>query len=114
MEAIKETSAEEIHLDGGYCSEDTINQAKEEITLHFTDMTGTETDPDKLSIADFEIEDDAIKSCAMGKRPVLSYHDAETGKITAHFDPKERRKFEHCDNCPSRKGTKSAIVGSAE
>jgi len=111
MEAIRETGAEELYLDGGYYSEDIVNKAEEkEITLHFTDMTGTEPNPDKLPITDFEIEDNAIKSCPMGKKPVVSYHDAETGKITAHFDLRECRKCEHYENCPSRKGRKSAIV----
>ena len=56
-------------------------------------MTGTDPNPDKLRITDFEIDDKAIKSCPMGKKPVLSYHDAEIGKITAHFDLKENRKL---------------------
>ena len=73
-------------------------------------MTGTAPNPDKLPITDFEIEDNVIKSCPMGKKPVVSYHDAETGKITAHFDLRECRKCEHYENCPSRKGRKSAIV----
>lgn len=111
IEAIKETGAEEIYLDGGYYSEDTLNKAEEEeITLNFTNMTGTAPNPDKLPITDFEIEDNVIKSCPMGKKPVVSYHDAETGKITAHFDLRECRKCEHHENCPSRKGRKSGIV----
>ena len=43
-------------------------------------MTGTAPNPDKLPITDFEIEDNVIKSCPMGKKPVVSYHDAETGE----------------------------------
>ena len=44
----------EIYVDGGYYSEDLINGAEEaDIDLHFTNMTGTASNKDKLSIKDF-------------------------------------------------------------
>lgn len=50
----------------------------------------------------------------MRKRPILSYHDAETEKITAHFDLKQYKKCEHYDNCPSRKFTTTPRVRNTD
>jgi hypothetical protein len=111
LEEIKETGAEEIYVDGGYYNEEVINNAKEVgIDLHFTNMTGIDPHPEKLSLADFVIEGDKITACPQGLASSLSYCNMENGTITAHFDIEQCSKCPHYDNCPTRKGAKSAVV----
>jgi hypothetical protein len=49
----------DLYLDGGYCGDEVRNSAKKnEVTLHYTDMTGKKADPDKLTAIDFEFNED--------------------------------------------------------
>lgn len=111
IEIIKETGATDLYTDGGYYSEDVINNAKAAgIDLHFTNMTGATPNAEKLSVADFEIEGDKIKACPLGESSCLSYCNEENGTITAHFDIEKCRNCEHYDYCPTRKGANSAVI----
>lgn len=111
VDVIKETGAEDLHTDGGYYSEDVINNFKGAgIELHFTNMTGGTPNAEKLSIADFVIEGNKIMACPLGESSCLSYYNEENGKITAHFDIEKCRNCEHYDCCPTRKGANSAVI----
>lgn len=111
LDTIKETGATELYVDGGYYSEDVINDAqKANIDLRFTNMTGTTPNTDKLSITDFDIEGNEIKACPAGEPSRPCYFNKKSRTLTAHFDIKKCRNCQYYDICPTKKGKKSAII----
>ena len=85
----------DVYVDGGYCSTDVSNvAASNDISMHYTDMTGKKTDDGMISVNEFELnEDKSVKQCPAGFEPCYTSYDPEKDKINSHFAK------EICDAC---------------
>ena len=53
------TDIEELYVDGGYYGEDVEQESqRQEVKVHYTDMTGKAPNPGKISLAEFDIDAD--------------------------------------------------------
>ena len=94
--------------DGAYASEDNFDLAAENnIELVATALTGIK--PPDIA-ADFEIEDNEIKSCPAGHKPSDSKFNEKTGIIRAHFDKSICESCPHREDCPVIMQKKRALV----
>lgn len=104
------TDCEELYVDGGYYSEETIGTKEENGTkINFTDMTGKEP-KSKIAVSEFNIDDNTklIKSCPKGIQPK---HAVEKGSQTiAHFPSECCENCELLAQCPAKKQKKSYVV----
>jgi len=87
--------ATDVYVDGAYYSKDVEEMAnKNDVTMHYTDMTGKKSDYDSISANKFELNDDnTIKACPEGKEPLNTNYNCQKDVITAHFSK------EACNNC---------------
>ncbi len=104
---------EDVYADGGYYSEETLQLARNNnINLHFTNMTGRKVDSDKLSLADFHIDEEnyRVTACPAGHAPFRSGRAKRSGSIMAHFDLAKCRACPDRNRCPVRFQKKSAVL----
>jgi hypothetical protein len=95
---IKErTGAEDIYADGGYYGEDVLVTAdKNNVNLHYTNMTGK--GPNKLPLTSFAIEGlKTIRRCPRNSVPFRTNYNEENGTLSAHFP------LADCKACPFHK-----------
>ena len=88
----------DMHTDGGFFSQDVNDVAESNgITMHYTDMTGKKDDDNRISVNEFELnEDKTVKQCPAGFGPKDTKYDPDKDRISAHF-PKEA-----CNTCEFR------------
>ena len=106
------TDIEELYVDGGYYGEEVEQESqKQEVKVHYTDMTGKAPNPERISLAEFDIDAD-FKVCACPEQhpPIKSNYKEKRGIVRAHFS------LEHCqhcvrkDSCPVKFQRKSAVL----
>ncbi len=86
---------EDLYVDGGYSGESVYEIAAEnDVSMHYTNMTGRETK--KIPISEFTFDGDTVTHCPAGHPSDFSIHDKEKGSILVHFD------LETCKACPDR------------
>jgi len=86
---------EDLYVDGGYSGESVYDEAKAHaINLHFTNMTGKESQ--KIPLHEFRFDGHTVTHCPAGQPSTLSIYNEMTGRILVHFDK------EICNNCPAR------------
>ena len=104
------TGVEELYVDGGYTGDAAETAVLAcTVTLHPTDMTGTQPKADVFHADDFEIVDQrVIAACPMGQKPLRS--DEKEGNLSARFDLAKCSGCEHKDQCPVKFQKKHAVV----
>lgn len=85
----------DAYVDGGYFGKDVEEVAnKNDVTMHYTDMTGKKPDDESIPVNKFELNDDnTVKVCPAGNDPQRTSYNCEKDLINAHFSK------EVCDNC---------------
>lgn len=85
----------EVFVDGGYYSKEVeVIAKKNEINMHYTDMTGKKPEEDAITVDKFEInEDKTVDKCPMGFVPLSTSYMAEKDAILAYFAK------ETCNGC---------------
>ena len=86
----------DFYIDGGYSSGELEKQAQDAgITIHYTDMTGKQPDPEKIPLTAFTIKDHkTVEACPEGHAPYSCQFNGKNKVILAHFDRNV------CSNCP--------------
>jgi hypothetical protein len=85
----------DAYVDGAYFGKDVEEMAnKNDVTMHYTDMTGKKQDDESIPVNKFELNDDnTVKACPAGNNPQTTSYNCDKDTIVAHF-PKET-----CDKC---------------
>ena len=94
---IKEnTELTDLYVDGGYYSEDVEMKSQEQnVTMHYTNMTGKAPDPEKIPLTEFEIDAQFhVLSCPENHLALKS--NLKKDLVNAHFS------LEHCQPCPRK------------
>ena len=96
----KKTELTDIFVDGGYFSGEVEKQAHDlGVTVHYTEMTGKEPDPEKIPLTAFTIKDHkTVEACPEGHAPYSCQFNGKNNTILACF------KRDTCANC-SRQGS---------
>ena len=86
----------DFYVDGAYFSGEVEKQAQDNgVTMHYTDMTGKEPDPQKLPLTAFTIKDHkTVELCPEGHAPYSCQFNGKSNVILAYFDKNV------CSNCP--------------
>lgn len=94
----KNTNIEELYTDGGFYSEEVIENAQElGINLHFTDMTGRKPPENQIPLTSFTFKEQMIVTeCPNGQKPLCSDYSEKKKSSTTHF------ALDVCKNCPLR------------
>ncbi|MDI6814438.1 MAG: transposase, partial [Desulfitobacteriaceae bacterium] len=116
LPVIKETDVTDLYVDGGYWSPEVEEQAQENhLTIHYTNMTGTKPAPEKISLAEFSIEDrETILACPEGQPVKSSKFKEKNRMLIAHFDPAICQQCPRRDACPVRFQGNSAVVRASQ
>lgn len=99
LESIKErTDVSDINIDGAYFGGNTEKSAQElGVNLHYTNMTGSEPDPEKISLTAFAIKDHKeVTACPQGHSPYSCQYNGQSNAIIACFNR------DVCAACPSQ------------
>lgn len=102
----------DVYVDGGYYSEK-VKQTTQDagINTHFTDMTGIDPDPQKISLTEFKIDDyKIVVSCPEGQIPLKSEYKRENHKVVAHFDLNICQQCCKKDACPVKFQKKTTVL----
>lgn len=88
----------DMYLDGGYSGKEVAKAAeKENIKMHYTDLTGKKADNENIPANKFDLNDDnTVKQCPAGFEPLDTVYNPDKGQISAHFSR------EMCDTCEFR------------
>ena len=108
---IKEhTELTDLYVDGGYYSEDVEMESQEQdVTMHYTNMTGKAPDPEKIPLTEFEIDAQFHVLSCPENHPALK-SNLKKDMVNAHFS------LEHCqqclrnENCPVKIQKTSAVL----
>jgi len=92
----KKMEVTDFYVDGGFFSGEVEKQAQNAgITIHYTDMTGKQPDPEKIPLTAFTIKDHkTVEACPEGHAPYSCQFNGKNNVILAHFDRNV------CSNCP--------------
>lgn len=110
---IKErTDLKNMFVDGGYYGETVEQTAKElEVEMHYSSLTGKDANPDRLSLADFEIEDHKIiKGCPADQKPDRAAFNEKDHTLSAHFNLETCKNCPYFEKCPVKLQKKSAVI----
>lgn len=97
LQGIKErTELTDLNVDGGFFGGNVEKLSQEMgINLHYTNMTGSEPDPEKLAPTSFTIKDHTeVIACPQGHAPYSCQFNGKNNVIIACF------KRDVCANCP--------------
>lgn len=85
----------DIYVDGAYFGKDVEEVVnKNDVTMHYTDMTGKKQDTESIPVNKFELNDDhTVKACPAGNNPQSTSYNCDKDTIIAHFSK------ETCDKC---------------
>lgn len=106
----KNTGCTDMYADGGFHSENVHEIAKDNnITIHLTDMTGTEPTK-KLPVSAYEIDEttNIIITCPAGHTPLRA--NISKSQTTAHFPKETCANCEFQEHCHSKEQTKENVV----
>ena len=106
------TNIKELYVDGGYYSEDVEKESqKQEVTVHYTDMTGKAPAPEKISLAEFDIDADfTVCACPEQHPPLKSNYKENSGMVSAHFSLDHCQHCARKDNCPVKFQKTTAVL----
>jgi len=91
-----ETGLRDLLVDGGYTHKEVEKRCRDqEITQHFSGITGQRPGSEKISLAAPEWDGTRMVACPAGHEPFDQNH-YETGRISGKMDK------EFCDGCPHR------------
>jgi hypothetical protein len=91
-----ETGLRDLLVDGGYTHKEVEKRCRDqEITQHFSGITGQRPAEEKMSLAAPEWDGTRMVACPAGHEPFDQNH-YETGRISGKMDK------EFCDGCPHR------------
>jgi len=113
MEDIKNrTDLENIYADGGYYGESVQQVAQQNnITMHYSAMTGKKPKNGKIPFDQFDIEDrQIINTCPKGHQPSRTQFTEKDKTLSAHFDVEVCKKCLLLDQCPVKLQKKEAVV----
>ena len=99
IEEIKErTRLTHLYVDGGHSGGRIEAHAHSaDVELHYTNMTGSEPNPEKIPITSFVITDhNRVEACPQGHAPISSQFNNKNKVIRAYFS------LNHCSTCPFR------------
>ena len=107
MDELKEeTKVKEMAVDGGYYRNGLIEKNKD-VDFIFTGIPGKNTNTDTFKTTDFKIENNEIKECPNGKKPIDGKYDESTETITAYFDCNDCGNCEKKSQCFIKQGKKT-------
>lgn len=108
----KNTDITDLYVDGGYYSEEVEKKSQEqEVTVHYTDMTGKAPDPEKIPLTEFEIDKDLnVLSCPENRPALKSNFKKKSGIVNAHFSLEHCQQCERKENCPVKFQKNSAVL----
>jgi hypothetical protein len=114
----KKMNVTDMYVDGGYFSGELEKQAQATgVTMHYTDMTGKQPDPEKIQLTEFKIKDyKTVEACPEGHAPYSCQFNGKSNKILAHFDRDVCSTCPRQDACPvefQKKGTVLRVDQSA-
>jgi hypothetical protein len=110
IETIAQTNCDDLYADGGFYSSEIVEQAAESgITMHYTDMAGTEPQY-KVSTADFQLNEkqNEIELCPNGQKPIRVKETKN--ELTAHFEKKDCEKCPLYNECPCMEQKTNTVV----
>lgn len=108
----KNTDIEDMYVDGAYYSEEVEQESqKQEVTIHYTDMTGKVPDPKKISLAEFDIDADfKVYACPENHPPINSNYKEDSGIVSAQFSLEYCQHCARKDHCPVKFQQKTAVL----
>jgi len=108
---IKEnTGLTDLYVDGGYYSEDVERESrKQEVTMHYTNMTGKAPDPEKIPLTEFKIDEKFNVLSCPEKHPALK-SNLKKDMVNAHFSLEHCQKCPRKENCPVKFQNTSAVL----
>lgn len=91
----------DAYVDGAYFGKDVEEMAnKNDVTMHYTDMTGKKSDDESIPVNKFELNDDnTVKVCPAGNNPQTTSYNCDKNTIVAHFSKEVCDKCELKDKC---------------
>jgi Transposase DDE domain/Transposase domain (DUF772) len=91
----------DTYVDGAYFSKDVEEVAnKNDVTMHYTDMTGKKLDDESIPVNKFELNDDkTVKACPVGEIPQSTSYNCDKDTIVAHFTKETCNNCEHKNKC---------------
>ena len=114
LPALKEAMPElkDLYVDGGYYSQDVVKIAEQEnVTMHFTDMTGGKGSDEKLPCLAFAIQNQKIIiACPAGHAPEDAAYKEKKEVLSAHFDRKQCLACPMLAQCPIKIQKKMASL----
>ena len=113
MEDIKNrTDLENMYADGGYYGESVEQVAQENnVTMHYSAMTGKKPKNDKIPFDQFDIKDrQFINACPQGHQPSRTQFNEKDKTLSAHFDVEVCKKCHLLNQCPAKLQKKEAVV----
>ncbi len=108
---IKEnTELTDLYVDGGYYSEDVEMKSQEQnVTMHYTNMTGKAPDPEKIPLTEFEIDAQFhVLSCPENHLALKS--KLKKDLVNAHFSLEYCQPCLRNENCPVKIQKTSAVL----
>jgi len=97
IEEIKErTGLTDLNVDGGYFSGNVeAHSCDIGVEMHYTNMTGSEPNSEKIPITSFIIKDhNTVEACPQGHAPISCQFNNKNKVIRAYFS------LDHCSGCP--------------
>lgn len=97
IEGIKQrTGLTDLTTDGGFFGGNVEALSREiDVEMHYTNMTGSEPNPEKIPVTSFVIKDhNEIEACPQGHAPISCQFNNKNKVILAHFS------LDHCAGCP--------------
>jgi len=88
----------DMYVDGGFSGDEVDKIAKkEDVKMHYTDLTGKKIENKNIPVNQFELKKDGtVKRCPAGIEPINTNYNSENGRINAHFSKEE------CNTCKLR------------
>lgn len=104
------TKLTDLYVDGGYYSEDVETESqKQDVTMHYTDMTGKAPDPEKIPLTEFEIDEQFNVFSCPENHPALK-SNLKKDMVNAHFSLEHCQKCPHKENCQVKFQKTSAVL----
>ena len=108
----KRTQVEDLYVDGGYYGDKTNETAEAtNVTMHYTNMTGTRIKQGKLPLTAFRIRDyKEITRCPAECVPFRAHYDQEKEILSAHFSLGDCKQCPFMQQCPVKLQKKDAVL----
>lgn len=106
------TNLEDLYVDGGYYGEKVDQVAQEnDVTMHYSAMTGKKPQNGKMTFDQFEIEDrQTIFACPKKQKPCRATFNDKDKTLSAHFDVEFCKQCSRLEECPVKLQKKEAVI----